>query len=36
MHKKLRNTRKNGKDLQEKPIGLNNTIIVSHEKCDNF
>ena len=33
---KLRNTRENEKDLHEKYIGPNNTIIVSREICDNF
>jgi len=33
---KVRNTREKDKDLQEKLIGPNNTIIVSREKCDNF
>ena len=36
MQKKLRNTRENEKDLHEKHIGPNNTIIVSREICDNF
>jgi len=33
---KLRNTRENEKDLHEKHIGPNNTIIVSRETCDNI
>lgn len=32
----LRNTRENEKDLHEKYIGPNNTIIVSREVCDSF